>query len=243
MSPRQPLISLSVVSHGQSALVKNLFTDLINISPSDFEVIVTINVPEPSDVFESCPYPTIVIRNETPKGFGANHNAAFAHAKGKFFAVVNPDIRIESLDLGRLLGPFEAAGVGLVAPLVVSSHGTVEDSARRFPTLARLARRVLLRQKRPDYRPDNEPIRVDWVAGMFMVFRPEIFSALGGFDAKRFFMYMEDADICRRARLRGYEVIVQPVEKVIHDAQRASQRNFRHMKWHLISVIRYLSGL
>jgi hypothetical protein len=243
MSATQPLITLSVVSHGQAALIGNLLSDLVNVSPQNFEIVVTLNVPEPTEVYEHSQYAMNIIRNSGPRGFGANHNAAFAQARGKFFAVVNPDIRIRSLNILRLLCPFDDPATCIVAPMVLSKDGRIEDSARRFPTVRRLVRRVLHRQRGPDYRWADVPIGVDWVAGMFMVFRREAFSALKGFDARRFFMYMEDADICRRARLHGWSVILQPRESVVHDAQRASRRNLKHMRWHVISAFRYLSGL
>jgi GT2 family glycosyltransferase len=130
-----------------------------------------------------------------------------------------------------------------VAPVVLSGQGQVEDSVRHFPTFTRLARRVLLRQRNPDYRWDRTPIEVDWTAGMFVLFRPEAFRAVGGFDDRRFFMYFEDVDICARLWRRGWSVVLQPQVSVVHDAQRASHRSMKHLRWHLTSAARYLSGL
>ena len=84
---------------------------------------------------------------------------------------------------------------------------------------------------------------MDWIAGMFMIIPRAVFSEVGGFDHERFFMYYEDVDICRRVRNLGYEIVYDPSQSVIHDAQRASRRSFQHMKWHLTSMFRYLSGL
>ena len=55
-----------------------------------------------------------------------------------------------------------------------------------------------------------------------------------------FFMYYEDVDICERI-WKSENILVGDLSiRVIHDAQRASRKNFKHMLWHLSSMIRYL---
>lgn len=238
-----PRVSLSIVSHGQSALVRQLLEDLLRLAPPDIEVVLTVNIPEEEHAYPACPFPIRILRNAAPKGFGANHNAAFHAAQGRYFAVVNPDIRLASLDLDVLLEPLANPSAAAVAPVVLSATGTVEDSVRRFPTIGRLARRVILKQRAPDYQWEQEPIEVDWAAGMFILFRSEAFQAVGGFDDRRYFMYFEDVDICARLRARGARVLLQPRVSVIHDARRDSHRSLQHLRWHLSSAARYLTGL
>jgi N-acetylglucosaminyl-diphospho-decaprenol L-rhamnosyltransferase len=235
-------ITLSIVSHGQAYLVRDLLSDLSGLSKKNFEVIITINCPEDESIYHGFSFPLCIIHNDIPRGFGANHNAAFSLSTTKWFAVVNPDIRINSIDFQVLLAPFENPAVAAVAPVVLSSIGGIEDSARRFPTLMRFAKRVLFRWRNSDYKHDATPFPVDWVAGMFVVFRRDAYQEIGGFDDRRFFMYLEDADICRRISLKGWQVIVNPNSKVVHMAQRASRRNLKHMRWHVISAFRYLTG-
>jgi GT2 family glycosyltransferase len=77
---------------------------------------------------------------------------------------------------------------------------------------------------------------------MFVVFRQDAFLKIDGFDERRFFMYLEDADICRRLLDNGWKTLINPSEQVIHMAQRASRRNLKHMRWHAVSAFRFLSG-
>lgn len=238
-----PRISLSIVSHGQSELVKQLLEDLIRLSPPDIEVLLTANLPEDVNTYPTCPFPIRFILNSEPKGFGANHNAAFSVAEGQYFVVVNPDIRLSSLDFDVLLRPMEDAKVAAVAPVVISAAGSIEDSVRRFPTVRRLARRVFLRQRGADYVWKDSPIDVDWSAGMFIVFRSSAYQAVNGFDDRRFFMYFEDVDICDRLRSSGRRVVLQPSVTVVHDARRDSHRSLKHLRWHLTSAARYLTGI
>jgi N-acetylglucosaminyl-diphospho-decaprenol L-rhamnosyltransferase len=237
-----PLVTLSIVSHGQGAIVRHLLADLRTVRDVSFEVLLTVNTPEDLGyVAEAGDLPLRVLHNEVRKGFGANHNAAFRTATGRYFAVVNPDIRVPAPVLRLLIDALESLNAGACAPEVRSSTGNREDSARRFPTPARLFSRVVLRRRQPDYFWAGEPVVVDWVAGMFIVFRADRFRQVGGFD-ERYFMYMEDVDICRRLRRLGLPSVVQPAVSVVHDAQRASRRSFRHLSWHLSSALRYFTG-
>lgn len=242
MNPACPL-SLSIVSHGQGALIKNLLVDSRSFRGPAFEILLTLNIPEDKGFLEDFQdLPITVIENPAPKGFGDNHNAAFLQSHGSAFVIVNPDIRAPGLDLSTLYETAMQPCVGACAPLVTRVDDALEDSARKFPTLTRLLRRVLLRQREADYDLRGRGLTpVDWVAGMFVVFPRKAFEAVHGFDT-RYFMYMEDADICRRLHEAGFDVLVEGSTAVIHDAQRASHRSLKHLSWHTRSAVRFLTG-
>lgn len=243
----RPRLSLSIVSHGHAAMLPSLLGDLRALCdrwpPGSIELLLTFNFPEDSgflDAFADLPLRTHT--NARPAGFGANQNAAFRRARGERFAIVNPDIRIHTLDLGALLSQFDGRSIGAVAPRVVSGDGALQDNARCFPTVGRLAWRALSGRFDNDYAAVGSPIEVDWVAGMFVVFDRIAWQAVDGFD-ERFFMYFEDVDLCRRLRRAGWSVLYQSATEVIHDAQRASHRDPVHLRWHLRSAVRYFVGL
>lgn len=233
-------ISISVVSHLQLGMVAELLGDLQrHCTGSRFDVILTLNLDEPLPfVLDSFSYPITVLRNPAPMGFSANHNQAFPHASGRYFCVMNPDIRISSNPFDALRKVLDNSSVGVVAPLVLGANGGIEDSARRFPSPLRIAGKLLGRRGGPDYAIQDQPIRPDWVGGMCMLFTRARFELLGGFD-QRYFLYYEDVDICGRLRLLGYEVVLSPQATVIHHAQRSSHRNLRYLRWHLVSMMRF----
>jgi N-acetylglucosaminyl-diphospho-decaprenol L-rhamnosyltransferase len=242
MLKKEPVVTFSVVSHNQCNLLSMLLSDLDEVYCGDFELIITINV---GDHHQTLPRPYIkkIIINSEPKGFGANHNNAFRFATTPYLAVINPDIRLSELDCAALLRPFANANVGVVAPKVVSPNGETEDSVRYRPTFNRLFRRVFFKDRRLDYYWGNIPFPVEWAAGMFMVFNRSVYEKAGGFDDKRYFMYFEDADICRRIWKLGWSVIANPSVTVVHAAQRASRKNFKHLRWHLLSAFRFLTNI
>jgi GT2 family glycosyltransferase len=232
-------ITLSVVSHAQNWLVNALLTDLAQLREHELAIVVTQNAPD-RDALTAPPGAEIIV-NERPKGFGANHNAAFQRCRTPFFCVANPDVRLNMDPFPALLSALEAqAKAGVAGPQVCDPDGHTEDSARRFPTVLRLLRKLLLGARGPDYPAEGGPAAVDWVAGMFMLFRTEAFRAAGGFD-ERFFLYYEDVDICRRLGLLGFGALYVPEATVIHDARRESRRNPRRMAIHAASALRYLT--
>lgn len=236
-------VSISIVIHNQVELVSDLLSDFNMVNSNNFEVILTCNTTNDELPAGTYKYPIKIIRNDIARGFGANHNTAATAAEGQFFAVVNPDIRLSSFSFQALLDLFDAPLVGAAAPVVLSIDGHIEDSVRRFPTFSRLFNRTILGRRIPDYTWLDDPISVDWVAGMFMLFRTETFQKIGGFDDEKFFMYMEDVDICRRLHHLGLLVKVQPLVSVVHNAQRASRRKIRHLRWHVVSAFRYFTGI
>lgn len=237
--------TISIVSHQSGLLVTNLLHDLRQHLPPDAEILLTLNCPENEDfLVHAKDLPLTVLRNPRPLGFGANHNQAFALAKGKRFVVVNPDIRLLDSPWQTLESAL-VQGIGASAPQVLASSGCIEDSVRRYPSIPRLLRRVVLKRRSADYAPrlSNPPhIPVDWAAGMFIVFDADAFRTVGGFDT-RYHMYLEDVDICQRLNAAGHCVLWVPATSVLHDAQRASHSSWMHRRWHLRSALRYLTGL
>jgi GT2 family glycosyltransferase len=236
---------VSVVSHGQGALVRDLLHDLAQATGVALDVTVTLNVaePVPLDVAES-PFPLSIVQNTAPRGFGANHNAAFARrsAPDGYFCVANPDVRLEPGVLARLAETLAAHPTAAVAaPRVRDRRGRLQNSARRLPTPGRLLRRVARRMPPLDYALGAGWRHVDWVAGMLMVFPARVFAELDGFD-EGYFLYYEDVDLCCRARLAGYDVMLEETTSVTHDGLWDSHRSLRYLRWHLASVTRFFAS-
>lgn len=232
-------VTLSVVSHAQAHLIKTLFQDLATHCGSAVEVTLTLNLPEalPFDP-AAFPFKVRIIENPQLKGFGDNHNAAFASGCSGYFCVINPDIRLQGNPFPALIEALDDPQIGVIAPLILDSQQNVADSARKFPTVISILRKIFRNKAAPDYVITDRLLFPDWVAGMFMLFRREVFDELHGFD-RNYFLYYEDVDLCDRLRLAGYLTALCPRVAAVHDAQRTSHRNFRYLKWHLGSMMRF----
>jgi GT2 family glycosyltransferase/glycosyltransferase involved in cell wall biosynthesis len=235
-----PLVTISVVSHRQNRLVNQLLRDIDRHCPANVGVIATENVPDSEPlVTAGWRYPIEVVRNTERKGFGANHNAAFSLCRSPFFCVANPDIRLHADPFPGLIRALASADAGVAGPLVRSPTGVIEDSARRFPTAARLLRKALWGSSGPDY-PVNQGVQeVDCVAGMFMLLPSRVFERLSGFDPA-YFLYYEDIDLCGRLNGVGKRRMYVPTVEVCHDARRDSHRRLAYASHHLRSALRWL---
>lgn len=236
-------ISLSVVSHGQMALVQKLLADIQqHCQGQRIELILTLNVPEAvAPDLSQLAFPVQVLRNPSPMGFGANHNQAFSRAKGAFFCVLNPDIRLDANPFPALLAALATAHVGVVAPLVLAVDGAQEDSARRFPTPLAILKRLLTGRHAAVYAAQGSAYQPDWVGGMFMLLPQAVYQQIQGFD-ERYFLYYEDVDLCGRLRLAGWNALLCPGARVIHEAQRSSHKSLRYLRWHLGSMLRFFTS-
>jgi len=236
----EAIISISVISHMQMDLIGNLLQDINkHCRASSLEFILTLNLDETLPVtVDNCWFPVRVIRNIKPMGFAANQNQAFSQATGHYFCVMNPDIRLYEDPFPALLSCLQHPSAGVVAPIVLDEDGEMEDSARYFPTPFKILCKAFGKCKGSDYVVKNESIYPDWVGGMFMLFPIEIFRQLNGFDQK-FFLYYEDVDLCARLRLLGYEVVLCPIARAVHQARRSSHQDFNYLRWHMASMMRF----
>ena len=197
-------------------------------------------------------YPNVtwLARHDNP-GFGAGVNFAARQASGDYLYVVNPDAVVGAgavLALSRWLDTHP--NVGVAGSLVRDSDGTIQGSARRFPTFSTLfAGRSSWLTRRFPANPLSrmnvltgphvtEPRQVDWVSGASMMIRRKAFDAVGGFD-ERYFLYWEDADFCRRLLSCGWHTAYVPQAEIVHHGSRSSRSQLRPMVAFHRSAFRY----
>ncbi|WP_169795470.1 glycosyltransferase family 2 protein [Dechloromonas denitrificans] len=230
------MIAVSIVSHGHGAMVARLIASL-SAFPEVQQIILTRNIPEALGMDTNAQ--VSIIDNGSPKGFGENHNAAFAACNQPYFCPLNPDVELPENPFPGLLNCARISDAALVAPRVVTPEGATEDNMRYFPNFRSLLTKAFggkdgrfdVSDGQPDFCPD-------WVAGMFMLFRSEDFARLKGFD-EGFFLYYEDVDICVRIWLQGLRIVACPSVTIVHDARRHSRRNLQYLRWHLTSMGRH----
>jgi GT2 family glycosyltransferase len=171
-----------------------------------------------------------LVANTKNVGFGRAVNQALAHARAPFVLIMNPDCRLEPGALAALEGELTREPQGAIAgPRILDPDGSVQGSARGDPDMFTgfFGRSTALRRLMPWVPaarrnvvdagvPAGAPsLAVDWLSGACVLARREALVAEGGFD-ERYFLYWEDADLCRRLRTRGYEIRYVPVATAVH---------------------------
>jgi len=187
-------------------------------------------------------------------GFGAGHNIAIRKAIGNshYHLVLNPDIEFKTDILSELFDFMQQnRGVGSVMPKVLYKNGDLQYLCKRLPSPADLfLRRFLpgplklmlnpvLQQYELRDRDYNAVMDVPNLSGCFMFIRTEIFNSIGLFD-ERYFLYMEDTDLCRRIN-KYYRTVYYPLVSIMHGYSKASYKTFKLTKFHLKSSVKYFN--
>lgn len=177
-------------------------------------------------------------------GFGAGHNRVLPRLDSRFHAIVNPDILLIEDSLGILMGFLEETSAGMAVPRMVDEQGIPLEICRRELTVFDMAIRHLpfgFRKRRAFHTMQDmdgtKPFPVPFAQGSFLVLRTELFQRLGGFD-ERFFMYVEDADFCKRFHEIS-SLLYCPYTTVVHRWEKASHRDRALRREHLRSMVRY----
>jgi N-acetylglucosaminyl-diphospho-decaprenol L-rhamnosyltransferase len=223
---------ISIVSHNQQGLAESLLQSIDGFASSKLHevvIVLTENTVTGNNA-HSKRFELLKINNLRQKGFGANHNAVFERFESDFFIIVNPDIILnKTFDLDLLVDYLNERKIDIASPVITNSSGALEDYKRSDLSFWNLCKRKIFRQSEESF---------DWLAGMFLVVRSESFRKLGGFDTD-FFMYVEDCDLCMRACELGMTISDLKDFSVIHLARRASTKSLKHLKWHVVSLLKY----
>jgi N-acetylglucosaminyl-diphospho-decaprenol L-rhamnosyltransferase len=230
------MVTASIVSHGHGAMVADLVADLRRYDEVK-KIVVTLNIPEEWSFPEDAR--VVIRRNAEPHGYGRNQNQALHGVDTPFLCVLNPDVRLRQNPFPALLDAMKDRRVAACAPVVTTPDGRQEDSAREFPTLLALLGKSLGWHD-GTYATSVEARNPDWLAGMFLLVRAAAWLEVGGFD-ERYYLYYEDVDLCWRLRRRGYALCQVQDISAVHNARRASRRDWDHARWHLASMARFLT--
>jgi GT2 family glycosyltransferase len=174
-----------------------------------------------------------VLRNTVNVGFGRGINQGVAATSAPLILIMNPDCRLESGAIESMRAELEARQQFAIAgPRVLDPDGSEQGSARGDPDMLtglfgrtgplRLLLPSAAASRRNVVGRGHESATVDWVSGACMLVRRTAFDEVGGFDA-RYFLYWEDADLCRRLRARGYEIRYVPAATAVHQVGQSSR--------------------
>jgi N-acetylglucosaminyl-diphospho-decaprenol L-rhamnosyltransferase len=172
-------------------------------------------------------FPEAILVRQPNRGLAAGWNAGMRRASGRYFLALNADAWVVGEAVGRLVAFADAhPDAAVVGPRLLNPDGTLQPSARSFPTLWRLATEFLfLRRLAPRTRAlnafymagfDHQTEReVDWIMGACMLVRRGAVEEVGAVD-EGYFLFSEEVDWCYRFARAGWKTLFYPSAEVVH---------------------------
>jgi len=169
-----------------------------------------------------------VIKSVENLGFAKGNNVAIRACRGRYVALVNPDVIVFPGCLDALADYLDAnPRVGNVGPRVLNPDMTLQSTCRSFPTLwnnvcsatglaTTFKQCRILAGEHMLYFSHDRILPVDVLVGCFSMIRRETLDEVGLLDGD-LFMYGDDVDWCRRCWNAGWQVVFFPGAEAIHD--------------------------
>jgi N-acetylglucosaminyl-diphospho-decaprenol L-rhamnosyltransferase len=180
-----------------------------------------------------------LLQNQDNVGFGRGVNQGLAAASAPLVLIMNPDCRLTPGAFNALRTELEQfPACAIAGPKIVDPDGSVQGNARGDPDMftGLFGRTAMLRRFLPHLgvsrrnvvgdvavEDGRASVVVDWLSGACMLARRDALLVVGGFD-ERYFLYWEDADVCRRLRARGFHVRYAPHAIAVHRVGHSSRQ-------------------
>ncbi len=159
-----------------------------------------------------------VIRNTENRGFAAAANQGARFGQASLVLLLNPDAVMEPGALEAMVAELVASPTtGVVASRLLAPDGLEQRPSWPFPSArgAWVEALGMHRLQRSSNRPKMQDLDGQFVVGACFLVRRRLFEELNGFD-ERFWLYGEEADLCRRAADRGWRASVVPEAVAVH---------------------------
>lgn len=232
-----------------------------HITLTDYEIIVAENeAEEKTELMMKEDYPEITyLPFKENDGLQFLIRKAYEKTHGDYILILNGDIIIKKDSIEKLLDYTKNhPEAGMIGPKLLNFNETLQYSCNRFYHPMTIVYRRTFLGKFPfaqrhldkflmkDY--DHKTVKeVDWLMGSAYIVSRKAVEKVGLMD-KRFKLYFEDVDWCRRFWMNGYKVIYYPLAEMYHyhgkgsDSSRGIIKSLisNKLAWiHIISSIKY----
>lgn len=224
-------LTVIVVSYNTKALtLKCLETLFENTHEARAHVVVMDNASSDGSaeaIGEAFPQVELIASPEN-HGFAKANNLVAAKAKTEWLLLLNPDTEVHPGAIDNLVSFAKAnPQAGITGGRTVFPDGSLNAAScwmRITPwSLFCIATGLTAAFRGTDlFNPEGmgawkrDSVReVDIVVGCFLMIPRALWAELGGFDLK-YFMYGEEADLCLRAKAKGYRPAITPDAQIMH---------------------------
>ncbi len=194
----------------------------------DFQILVVDNgsADESVEWLKEHEIPAIFL--ETNTGFSGAVNAGIRAAETPYVLLLNNDTEPEPDFLGELLRSIRRSKriFAVSSKMIQLHHKELMDDAGDMYSLAGWAYQRGVGQSSKGY---NRFCEVFSACAGAAIYRREVFETIGYFDEKHF-AYLEDIDICWRAKIFGYHNMYCPTAVVYHVGSGTSGSRYNEFK-------------
>lgn len=201
------------------------------LEKGEFEIIIVDNASTDGSVeaFQSASWRTKIkiIKNTENVGFSKGNNIGAKNAKGKYLFFLNSDTEILDDEFWGMINFLEEnPQVGILGARLINIDGSNQKSVGKFYGLRNVFLMLLGGERLGLLRfAPKDIVNTDWVSGAALMIRKDLFEKLNGFD-EEIFMYMEDMELCFRAKKLGSLVGFYPKIKILHKERGSSNRRY-----------------
>lgn len=191
--------------------------------------------------------------NNANVGFGAAHNIAIHKAyqlESDFHILLNPDVYFDPAIIKELLDKVVSdPSIGLLMPKIVYPNGDTQNLCKLIPTPKDLILRRFIPSEKIKKKLENRyelrffsynsEAEIPILSGCFMMIRTAVLKTVAGFD-ERYFMYLEDVDLCRRIGAMS-RLVYYPKVSIVHNYEKGSYKNKKLLFYHIRSAVKYFN--
>jgi len=230
-------LSISIVAFNSLKYLRDCIDSIYRFPPDPaYDLIVVDNAStDGTSKNIADDYPSVVlVSNKENAGFAAANNQAIKTTDSKYILLINSDCEVYKDSIDRLIEYMDKnLLVAAAGPKIINSDGSIQYSCRSFPSFFSAAIHSVMVHIYPNNPVSrkymmtgisrDKPMSVDWVSGSCMMIRRKAIEETGLLD-ERYFMYVEDLDICYRMWKKGWEVHYMPDSEVLHHIGGSSRR-------------------
>lgn len=207
-----------MLSYNRPELLRRALASVIGLSYPAFEIIVVDNDSPASPRIEDIVGSHVgvrLVRTGRNVGFTGGMNRGIAVATGRYLYLTEDDL-VSDRECARVAVDYLQGHpeVGLATGIMYNEDDGTIRCAGGEVSLDGVYRQVVFGQGERDGR-FREPFDVSYIPGAMVFARTGVMRELGGF-REEFFMYLEDVELCVRARAAGYRIAVIPGAKAHH---------------------------
>lgn len=219
------MVSIIVINYKQKKYLEGCIESLYKVIRSvPFEVIVVNNSPDDDLSSLEKRYPNFTLIQNSNKGYSQANNFGVKYAQYEFLLFLNADTIFVTDPLSDVIKYMQKRNYGAVGLKLYNTDNTFQLSFGLFNNMQGESEN---KSREKYFRSRNlqrmleienkycEITEVSWVTGAAMFMKKKVFEEVKGFD-ERYFLYYEDADICKRLNYKGYKNYFFPFSKIIH---------------------------